>query len=410
MRSLKVLHTADWHIGKSLKGKSRLEEQKEFLQELASIAEREAVDIVLVAGDIYDKYTPSIEAESVLQKGLLQLSKGGKRLVLLIAGNHDSPARIQNLSIMGSLHGILAHGHPEKGEAIKEITNGTIGEWTLAKAAQDLFVFHHPAFPYPVQIIATPFADEIRLNRRLESDSGNALYDYLKDYWHTLAGQCSPEGICLLAAHQFIIRSGKAAEDEQESEAEHRLSIGGSYALKADIFPENVQYVALGHLHRPHEVTASHIRYSGSPLAYSFDESKYEKKVVVVELLPEQKPQIEEVSLAAGRRLLVLEAEASETVKEQLQAHADGWVHVNFQTMPTPSLLKELQEQFPHFISWQLPASRPANDGTPIDNTTFQQKKPHEYFEEYYTQVYGEAPSGEISRAFADLLNEIKNS
>jgi exonuclease SbcD len=407
MRSFKILHTADWHIGKSLKGRSRLEEQRQFLEEIARIADEKAVDMVLVAGDIYDKYTPSIEAEGVLQQGLLQLSKGGRRLVLLIAGNHDSPTRIQNLSIMGSRHGILAHGHPEKGEVIKEITDGVIGEWRLTKTEKDLFVFQHPKVPYPVQVIATPFADEIRLNRRLESETGNALYDYLKDYWHTLAGQCNPEGICLLTAHQFIIRSAKPAEDEQESEAEHRLSIGGSHALKADIFPENIQYVALGHLHRPHEVAASHIRYSGSPLAYSFDESKYEKKVVVVELIPQQKPQLEEVGLTAGRQLVVLKAAGNEAVKEQLQAHADCWAHVDFQTIPTPSLLKELQEEFSCFISWQLPASRQTDDATTTDSHP-QLKQPHEYFEEYYMQTNNTPPPKEVREAFGQLLRDIQ--
>lgn len=408
MRSFKVLHTADWHIGKSLKEKSRLEEQEQFLEELARIADERAIDMVLVAGDIYDKYTPSIEAENVLQRGLLRLSKGGQRLVLLIAGNHDSPARIRTLSVMGSRHGILAHGHPTQGDALMQDNNGEIGVWTLKKAIQDLFVFEHPDFPYPVQVIATPFADEIRLNRRLVSEEGNALYAYLKEYWQSLAGQCTTDGICLLAAHQFIVRSGKPAEDEQESEAEHRLSIGGSHALKSDIFPEKMQYVALGHLHRPHEAGAPHIRYSGSPLAYSFDEAKYEKKAVVVELLPKQKPKIEEVSLNTGRRLLVLEAEANEAVKEQLQAHADCWVHIDFQTMPPPSLLKGLQEEFPCFISWRLPAYQNTGETEQLHRVNRRQKTPEEYFQEYYTQVYSTPPSDDTIKAFVELLNEIQ--
>ena len=131
---MKLLHTADWHIGKLLEGKSRLEEQKKVLEQFVGIAEESGADVVCIAGDVFDNGHPSAGAESLLYQTLKELSNGGKRLVVVLAGNHDQPSRLEAIAPLVKEHGILIYG-----TAKTKVPSGTYGAFEIQSLEEGVF-------------------------------------------------------------------------------------------------------------------------------------------------------------------------------------------------------------------------------------------------------------------------------
>uniref|UniRef100_UPI003F7252FC metallophosphoesterase family protein n=1 Tax=Dyadobacter sp. TaxID=1914288 RepID=UPI003F7252FC len=244
---MKILHTADWHIGKKLDLYSRLDEQRLVLEEICEIAEREQVDAVVIAGDLFDNFNPSSEATELLYSTLHRLSANGARAVIAIAGNHDSPERIQVPDALAKVCGILFVGFPNT--EVKPFC--TQGKVDVIRTARGFIEINLPNCDFPLRILHTPYANEQRLKTFLGvEDSEELLRLHLQEHWQMLADEYLDEkGFNLLATHLFVMKKGEPVPEEPEEERPI-LHIGGAQAIYTENFPENVHYIALGHLHR----------------------------------------------------------------------------------------------------------------------------------------------------------------
>lgn len=329
---MKILHTADWHLGKRLEQFSRLDEQKEVLNEICEIAEREAVDAVIIAGDLFDNFNPSSEAMELLYSTLHRLSNFGSRAVVAIAGNHDSPERIDAPDALARVSGILFVGSPN----VQIQPFETRGGLKVTKTDKGFVEFQLPDNDTPLRLILTPYANEIRLKTFLGIEkSEESLRELLEKHWQHLADTyCDAQGVNLLVTHLYVMRRDDENPPEEPEEERPILHIGGAQAIFTDNFPAQMQYVALGHLHRYHTVSKAPcpIVYSSSPLAYSFAEANQTKYVVIIEAETGRPVQYREVALTKGKKLLRARFEQIEEALEWLGSCQEALVQLTIVT------------------------------------------------------------------------------
>lgn len=295
--TLRILHTSDWHLGRNLEGRSRLPEQEQFIDELVAIVTDEDIQVILVAGDVFDTYNPSADAENLFYDALERLSDNGKRAVVAIAGNHDSPDRLHAANPLALKHGIALLGYP--GE---HLTAGTVpGGVERIGAGPGRVELTAPGSNEIVVVYALPYPSESRLNEvlseKLDEDSGQIAYSERVSGLFSEADQIfHPNTVNLVVAHLFV-RGGLESESERQ--------LGGALAVAPQTMPKRAQYIALGHLHRPQKVnhTPQICRYSGSPLSFSFSEADQQKEVVIVDVIPGGLAKAHSINLSCGKAL-----------------------------------------------------------------------------------------------------------
>ena len=274
---MRILHTADWHLGKTLKGQSLLDDQRFILDEIFDIIDENKPDALLIAGDIYDRAIPPAAAVDLFDETLNKLAE--KNLpTLIIAGNHDSATRLNfgsNLFAKQKIF-IAAKIADEPAQVVLEDKFGEI---------------YFSLVPYfePGEILDKFFDDD---SERLTSNDANKFYV-------DLARQKIPAGKRSVALAHVFLTGGVESESE-------RKFVGGAENVDAQIF-SGYNYVALGHLHRPQKISAENIRYAGSPLKYSFDEYNHKKSVTLVELDAKGKVAIEKIPLKPRRDVRIVE-------------------------------------------------------------------------------------------------------
>ena len=405
---MKILHTADWHLGKKLDYISRLDEQKEVLQEICEIADQQEVDLVIVAGDLFDNFNPPVEATELLYKTLKLLTANGTRPVLAIAGNHDSPDRIDSPDPLARACGIIFIGYPHAEVKPFGIDNG----FEITKSAKGFVELKLQHIPYPVRILTTAYANELRLKQFLGIENkGEQLNEVLRLSWQSLADQyCDNLGVNLLAAHLYLLQRG--GEILEEPEGEKPIKIGNADIVYSDAIPPQIQYTALGHLHR-YQFIKGHqhpIVYSSSPLAYSFSEAGQEKKVVIIDVLPNQQASVTAIALRSGKQL------HRKTFHDVDDAVA--WLHDN------PYSLVELTMVSDTFMpSADLKRLHDAHDGIvyiiPVVNNKTAvathaepvklDQNIHMLFDDYFKNKYGQEPNAEIKDLFKEVLTHSKD-
>ena len=279
---MKLLHTSDWHLGKRLENFSRLEEQKLVLNEICEIAERENVSAILISGDLFDTFNPATEAVELFYKNLKKLSDNGKRAVIAIAGNHDSPERIEAPDPLARECGIIFNGFPNSVIPVFELESGL----KVLKSEAGFIELEFPAYAYPLRILMTPYANELRLKTYLGAeDAEEELRSVLKKHWESIStAHLGRPGVNILMAHLLFMTEGGEPPEEPEEE-KPILHIGGAQAVFSENIPASIQYTALGHLHRKQTIDnrKSPVIYSGSPLAYSFSEANQDKYVLIID-------------------------------------------------------------------------------------------------------------------------------
>jgi exonuclease SbcD len=322
---LKFLHTSDWHLGAKLGEYSRLDEQRKVLEEIRGIAEAENVDFIILAGDIFDNFNPSNQAVELLYSELKKMTVGGRRPVIAIAGNHDSPDRIEAPDPLAAECGIFFVGYPDFIRSRKMLESGIAVDFP----EKGIMTMDSPDNPQ-VRILITPYANENRLRKFLGSECKEAfLSDLLSERWNDLAQKfCDDDGINILAAHLFMTADGKeAAEPEEERSILHP---GGLELIDAARLPVQVQYTALGHLHRPAEVRTlpTAVVYSGSPLAFGLSEQDQQKTVSIVELLPGGKPVMKTADVNSGRRIYRRTFDSIDSAVDWLVSNPESYVEL----------------------------------------------------------------------------------
>lgn len=328
---MKILHTADWHLGKKLETHARLPEQVEVLNEICEIADQEEVDVVIVAGDLYDTFNPTNEAITLFYKTLKRISKNGERPVIAIAGNHDSPDRIEAPDPLARECGIILLGYPHSMVSPFRLDTGL----EVTKSEPGFLELKVPKQADPLRLILTPYANELRLKTYLGlSDKEDNLRDLLQQKWQHLAdAHCDEKGINMMAAHLFMMKKGESQPLEDDSE-KSILHIGGAQAIYSEQIPKQLQYVALGHLHRYQNISGGPcpVVYSSSPLAYSFAEANQSKYVVLVEAEAGKEVKLKPIELEKGRKLLRKTFSAIPDAVQWLLEHQNALVEITIET------------------------------------------------------------------------------
>lgn len=332
---MRLLHTSDWHLGRTLHGVDLLDHQAAYLDHLVDVVRAEGVDAVVVAGDVYDRAIPPVEAVTLLSDTLARLAEHAT--VVVTSGNHDSATR-------------LGFGASLMRERVRVRTRvAALDEpVVLPSAAGDVLVYGLPYLDPDAVRGELGTVDEAGARRPLarshQAVTAAAMDRVRADVARRSAAGARPART-VVAAHAFAV-GGRASESERD------IRVGGVDHVTSDVFA-GVDYVALGHLHGPQAVAGAGrtvLRYSGSPLAYSFSELHQTKSTVLVDLAGDE-PTTTLVPAPVPRRL----ADVSGTLDELLGAagepHVDAWARVTVTDDARPAdLFRRVRERFPHAL------------------------------------------------------------
>ncbi len=317
MKAMRLLHTADWHLGRSFHGASLLEHQAAFLTWLADLAREERVDAVMVAGDLYDRALPPAEAVALAGEGLQQLAGDGRQVVV-ISGNHDSAPRLSFAARLLERAGL--HFRTDPRECGRPIVLGQTAIYGIPYLEPDL-------------IMAALECQERSHDAVLRAAMACVRAD--------LAAR--PAGTaCVVVGHAFVAGASTAA-------SERELAVGGAGQVGSRLF-DGADYVALGHLHRPQAIAGG--RYAGSPLALSFSEAADVKSATIIDLPGRGRARTSTVACPVPRPLTRLHGTLEELLADPvLRPHEGAWVEATL-TDPDRPLdgMARLQRRFPHAV------------------------------------------------------------
>lgn len=400
---IKILHTADWHLGKKLDHFSRIEEQRVVLNEICEIADNQEADVIVVAGDLFDTFNPPVEAMELFYKTLKRLTNDGKRPVIAIAGNHDSPDRIDAPDPLARECGILFVGNPDVIIPPLVIENG----FEITQSEEGFFEIQLPQFDYPIRIIATPYANEIRLKTYLGAvDKEAQLNQVLANSWKRLADTyCDANGVNILTTHLYMLqRDGEVLE---EPEGEKPLRIGNADIVYTDCIPEQIQYTALGHLHRFQNIGGplSPVIYSSSPLSYSFSEAGQDKKVVIIEAEPNKPVTYKDILLVSGRVLHRKRFEVIDFAVEWLLANPYSLVELTLvsDTFISNQDLKRIHESHDGIIHIIPIVTKSVSVVQTNAEKVNLDQDIQGLFNDFFVSKYGQAPNSEILELFREI-------
>lgn len=325
---MRFLHSGDWHLGKNLRARTRWDEYDDALSEVLDIARRESVDCLLVAGDVFDSTTPPPEAERLLYDFLRELVGAGIAAVI-IGGNHDHPKRLAAATRVLELVNVHLRGEPalpESGGLIRVASRDGTEAATIA---------------------ALPWVHEravVRWDTLMERSSHREYAEEVAKMAGFLAIACPGDTVNVLLTHMMV-------DGAQVGGGERELHLGAVYAVRPEALPSSLNYIALGHLHRPQPVSApSPARYAGSLLQLDFGERGQEKSVTLVEARPGRPAKVETVALSAGRRLRDLEGTLEE-LRAQAGDAGDDYLRVRVHTEgPSPGLAQQVRELLPNAV------------------------------------------------------------
>ena len=401
---MKLLHTADWHLGKRLGEYSRLEEQRQVLDEISRVAEEEAVDAVLIAGDLFDTFNPPNEASELFYRTVHRLSANGHRAVVAIAGNHDSPDRVEAPDPLARECGIIFVGRPTT--VVPPFT--TDAGIRLLHAEPGFVELTLPHCPYPLRLLLTPYATETTLRRYLgEEDREQSLRELLRQDWHRLAeAHCDTQGVNILMAHLYFMQRNGPAPEEPDDE-KPILHLGGASAILTEDLPARMQYVALGHLHRYQCVAdlPAPVCYSSSPLAYSFSEVHQQKQVVIIDVEPGGTAQVRPIPLQAGRTLCRKRFEETDEALTWLRDHPNTFVELtlvsdSYLESQTKRLLYEAHDGIVSIIPEIAKEADASETSVRIDLS----KDLRSLFTDYFRQRKGQEPHEELLTLFDEVI------
>lgn len=384
---MRFLHTADWHLGRTMRGRSRTAEFEAILGEIVGIARDEGVDVVMICGDIWDSAAPPPDAERLLYGVLRELARS-RIDVVLIAGNHDNPRRLQAFGQVGELIGVHVRARP---------LNGAAGIIEITRNGQT------------ARIAAAPWVAEGRLADALSTletrDVALASYaDGMRDLYADLSAQFDAGTVNVLAAHVFI----DGATVAQVDGSERRLHIGQTYAVTPAAIPATAQYAALGHVHAPQRIVdaAAPTWYAGSLLQLDFGESGQRKSVRIVDIDPGRPATSRDVPLTAGQHLLEVRGTLDEVLAQGERA-GDAYLRAVVRLdRPEPGLSARIREHLPGCVEVRVELTR--TDAAPTEASQVAHLPPHEQFARYYQSQHGAAPTPELIALFREILDEAR--
>lgn len=382
---MRILHTADWHFGRTLEGRSRLDEQIAFVDELVQIADDQQADLILMAGDVYDSVNPPAVAEQLFYEAAARLTANGRPLAV-IAGNHDQPDRIASATPLVQGRGIYLLGAP----------------------AAHALTIPVPRTSETAIVAALPYPSEARLNELLTEEHDEDLIrraysERVGMLMRQLATDFRPDTVNLAMSHIYALGG-------VESDSERPIQVGGAYTVDPSALYTGAQYTALGHLHRAQAVKGEGIiRYSGSPLAYSFSEAGQAKSVTMLDIMPGGIPQIEEIFLTCGRPLVRWKAKGGLTeVHQWLEEGRDRNAFIDLEISLLEALsmsdIQSIRKAYSGIVN-----IRPVYPETEAQQSFAEraQLPVHELFRTFYArQTGGAVPEDRLVELFLELIDE----
>ncbi len=378
---MRFIHTADWHLGRLFHNIHLTDDQRFTLQGLVRMAEERQVDAVVVAGDIFDRAVPPTDAVDLLDETVATLALDLKIPVVIIAGNHDSAARLEYFSGLARRAGVHVVGRVGAQPRAAEVVgaDGTsVRFWPLA------------------------YTDPETARFELGRDDIHSHEAVIKAQLEVLCPSLSGGARDVLVAHAFVAGC-------RESESERPLTVGGSGAVSASLF-DQFDYVALGHLHQPQVVAAGRARYAGSLLKYSFNEAAHEKSVTLVELGQTGAATVEEVRLPIRRDVVQLRGKFAEILAEHVDpVFAEAYIEVVLtDSEPVLSPLDKLRPVFPNILSIRREVSEGTVFGPRPTSAAMRTRGVADLFGEFFEDVKGSGMNDPQTAELAAAIDELE--
>lgn len=374
---MRILHTADWHLGKIVNEFSMLPLQKEYLTKLIQQAKDQKVDALIMAGDLYDRSIPPKEAVSLANWAFTELTQNVGIPVFVIAGNHDSNERVDYGAELLSASNLFIEGTTK--EKIRKVTLDNVNFYLC---------------PYDDhRSIREVLQDEMIKN---PEDALRAQLDAIQDEW-------TADEVNILVYHGFVVNY-QTDEELEESDSERPLTIGTAEYISVDVV-EEFDYVALGHLHKTQKVKSEYIRYSGSPVKYSKSEANHKKQDLLVEITKD-KVDVQTLPIELSKDLRVIRG----TFAEIMEAASDDFVFFELEdTEYVLDAMNRLRNNYPYAMALEYTNSR---EKEKLDlyhsKELIQEKALDELFNDFYETNVGMPLNDEQKQVVIDTLEELK--
>lgn len=382
---MKIVHTSDWHVGRRWKGIQRLDELEAVLDHLAAFIEEQSIDLVLHTGDLFESRNPPAEAEQLVNRFLVRVGRSGAHM-LVIAGNHDDPLRLDARSLLTEFVNVQILGRP------RPASRG--GTRTVETRCGETAVV--AALPF-----ASPGAWVSALDLAGEEASARSKYAAMFERAvQDLCGAFRPDAVNLLMAHTHL-------EGALFGESERRVHVTEDWAASPQALPTTASYIALGHIHKPQKIEAPvPAWYAGSLLQMDFGEAGEEKTFIVVTASPGKPANpaaIEHVPYEGGQQLFNLRASLAE-LEETADRHRTGWLRVTVPlTERDPDLNRKVRALLPNALV--VRAELPEAEEQP-DIRLEKGVSPVEHYRAYHRRVYQHEAELDVLETFQDLYDE----
>ena len=382
---MRFLHTADWHVGRTIRGRSRLDEFATALETVVDVAIDQEVDAVLLAGDIYDQRSVTADADRLVFETLLRLS--AKEIpVVAVPGNHDSAVRLDALAPLLERIGTRVAAR------VRRPSEGGIVEIGARDGAQTALV------------ACIPFISPRRFSDAsgLFDDLGQGYVDFDESMGRVIAAYeaaFKPDVVNVLMGHMFV---GGAEPGGSERE----ITIGADYAVSPTRLPKTASYVALGHIHKPQKVKGApgDARYCGSLFQLDFGERGQEKSLLVVDVAPGKPPKTTQIPIHVGRKLLDVDA-TLDTLEEIAARVGDAYLRVNLSIdQPLPGIADRVREVLPNALD--VRPVLPERESEP-QKLSLRGLSPREQFTSYYAAAHEADPPETVLAAFDRIYDEV---
>ena len=385
---MRILHTSDWHVGKRIGRYDRSAEYRDVIDEVVQIADRSRETVH--SGDVFDRPLPPIDALEIALSGLVRLSRGGERPVVVIAGNHDSPPLFEALAPFLADRNVYLVGEIKRpdGGGVLDI------ETAAGRAVVSCFPFLREGRAFnvwePPETHYKRYADRLR-----------AISEAYSTHAADLAGSSA---VSLLVAH-FLV-GGAKVHGHGAPRGERELHMGEVYAATPDAIPVGPQYVALGHIHAPQPVPGAQVpaEYAGSLLELDFGEAGEQKRVVIAEVEPGLPAAVRTVPLEGGRRLLRPRGSWQEIIG--MDGVYESYLDLTVETAgPDPGLAGRAHEEFEFVVKVRAEYPRAESERPSRAERTLA-----EHYADYYEATEGVAAPEALVEAFRSIQEEVERA
>ena len=403
---MRFLHTADWHLGRIFYGQYLTDDQAHVLEhQFFTILKEEKIDGILLAGDVFDRAVPPIEAIELWDSIITRLAMDYKVPLFVVSGNHDGAERLEVGRSMLSRSGIHIWGSPH--HALQpfefESSDGKVAICPMPfseprRIGDALGLSASESKPVDTEAEDSLFSYVESDEQESEPIFNLHNYDQMYQAWSDCLYQQVPKGMPSLAISHAFVMGGEVGGSERT------LSVGGSEQVSPHVF-KNFHYTALGHLHGPQRMGADHIRYSGSPLKYSFDEQGQKKSFTIIDMDTKGKVDISTIPVEAKRDVVILEGYFEDLLKNKVlqTKHKDDYVQARLlDTMPIMDGMAKLRQVYHRCMTIEL-AGRIATPVADMGDVVFKELNERQLFNQFAETVWKE-PLTEAEQSYIDSV------